>query len=166
VTNYAGNFWVFGYPGLPVPSRWAGSAKIPESMPDGTSKTILFTEKLGLCAYSPKNISSQDPVRTGGSFWAIPPLFPATAPGSTTKFNYAPVFGMNFNGDADVQDFQTQPRPGACDPFRASSFHHGGVNACMGDGSVRLVTTAVSHETWSAAITPAGDDLLGADWNN
>jgi hypothetical protein len=34
----------------------------------------------------------------------------------------------------------------------------------MGDGSVRTVSTAVSHKTWKAAMTPAAGDILGNDW--
>jgi type II secretory pathway pseudopilin PulG len=34
----------------------------------------------------------------------------------------------------------------------------------MADGSVRSVSAKISHETWKAAITPAGGEVLGADW--
>jgi hypothetical protein len=32
------------------------------------------------------------------------------------------------------------------------------------DGSVRTVSTTISHETWKAAMTPAGNEVLGPDW--
>jgi len=34
----------------------------------------------------------------------------------------------------------------------------------MGDASARFVTAGISGNTWWAAITPANDDVLGADW--
>ncbi|HEY7152800.1 MAG TPA: DUF1559 domain-containing protein [Gemmataceae bacterium] len=32
------------------------------------------------------------------------------------------------------------------------------------DGSVRTVSTAISHKTWKAAMTPNGGEVLGNDW--
>jgi type II secretory pathway pseudopilin PulG len=32
------------------------------------------------------------------------------------------------------------------------------------DGAVRTVSTAVSHKTWKAVLTPAGNEVLGNDW--
>jgi type II secretory pathway pseudopilin PulG len=34
----------------------------------------------------------------------------------------------------------------------------------MGDGSVRIVSTGLSHDTWKAVLTPAGGEVLGDDW--
>jgi hypothetical protein len=34
----------------------------------------------------------------------------------------------------------------------------------MGDGSVHSVSTAISEKTWRAAMTPAGNEVLGTDW--
>ena len=34
----------------------------------------------------------------------------------------------------------------------------------MCDGSVRTVSTAISHKTWKAAITPNGGEVLGNDF--
>jgi type II secretory pathway pseudopilin PulG len=34
----------------------------------------------------------------------------------------------------------------------------------MVDGSVRPVGPGVSHKTWKAALTPAGNEILGSDW--
>ena len=37
--------------------------------------------------------------------------------------------------------------------------HAGGVQALMGDGSVRMVRTGVSIPAWSAAVTPNGGEV-------
>jgi hypothetical protein len=42
--------------------------------------------------------------------------------------------------------------------------YQSGVIVGLGDGSVRSVSNAISEATWKAAFTPAGEDLLGADW--
>jgi type II secretory pathway pseudopilin PulG len=38
------------------------------------------------------------------------------------------------------------------------------VQVGMADGSVRSVSQSISEATWRAAITPAGGEVLGADW--
>jgi hypothetical protein len=38
------------------------------------------------------------------------------------------------------------------------------VQVGLADGSVRAVSQSVSEATWRAAITPAGGEVLGADW--
>jgi len=38
------------------------------------------------------------------------------------------------------------------------------VQVGMFDGSVRSVSTKISHDTWKAAMTPSAGDILGADW--
>jgi prepilin-type N-terminal cleavage/methylation domain-containing protein/prepilin-type processing-associated H-X9-DG protein len=44
----------------------------------------------------------------------------------------------------------------------ASSYHNGGVNVGMGDGSVRFVTDSVDFATWQALGTVAGGETIGA----
>jgi len=38
------------------------------------------------------------------------------------------------------------------------------VGVALGDGSVRAVSVKISPETWMAAMTPAGGEVLGPDW--
>jgi prepilin-type N-terminal cleavage/methylation domain-containing protein len=44
------------------------------------------------------------------------------------------------------------------------SYHTGGINALLMDGSVRFVTNAISQATWRAVGTRAGGEVLGGDW--
>ena len=62
--------------------------------------------------------------------------------------------------------FQTQPFPffGACDPSKGQSGHTGGMNVCMGDGSVRIVSSTISPATWASACDPQDGKALGSDW--
>jgi prepilin-type processing-associated H-X9-DG protein len=45
----------------------------------------------------------------------------------------------------------------------ARSYHPGGVNALLGDGSVRFIKSAIAGETWRALGTVAGGELLSSD---
>ncbi len=46
----------------------------------------------------------------------------------------------------------------------ASSYHSGGVNICMCDGSVHFVTDTISYATWQAMGTANNGDILGPDF--
>ena len=61
--------------------------------------------------------------------------------------------------------FQVQPTPflGNCDPTRAATAH-AGIQVGLADGSVRTLALTMSGKTWWAAVTPAGDEVLGSDW--
>jgi hypothetical protein len=59
--------------------------------------------------------------------------------------------------------FQVQPAPGKCDPTRASTAH-AAILVGLADGSVRILNPSMSGETWWAAVTPAGNEVLASDW--
>lgn len=44
------------------------------------------------------------------------------------------------------------------------SYHTGGINTLLMDGSVRFVTNSISQATWRAVGTRAGGEVLGIDW--
>jgi hypothetical protein len=123
--NYAGNWLVFG----------TGGAAIPRTFQDGTSLTIMYTERYQMCHGTP-------------CAWGYPGIY-----------YWSPMFARYSQAP-----FQVQPAAPACDPALAQSTHPGGLNVCMGDASVRFVSANVSPATWWAACTPAADDVLGKDW--
>jgi prepilin-type N-terminal cleavage/methylation domain-containing protein/prepilin-type processing-associated H-X9-DG protein len=43
----------------------------------------------------------------------------------------------------------------------ARSFHSGGVNVLMGDGSVKFASNTINYETWKAAATISGCEVTG-----
>ena len=45
----------------------------------------------------------------------------------------------------------------------ASSYHSGGVNVLLGDGSVRFIKDSVSLITWFAIGTKAGGEVTSSD---
>jgi prepilin-type N-terminal cleavage/methylation domain-containing protein/prepilin-type processing-associated H-X9-DG protein len=132
-----------------APLGWGiGLARYPASIPDGTSNTLFFADKLALC-------------NSGGYGHTY---------GANT--NYWPDWGATFqstdNGmpTGPAYSFQPQPKgsPANCDGGLASSPHTGGINVGMGDGSVHFVSNSVGPATWWSALTPDGGEVLGSDW--
>jgi hypothetical protein len=117
-----------------MPASWQRYCRIPTDFPDGLGHTIVFTEKLALCG-------------SGGTIW-----------GQTDLDYYQPVFAA-----WTTEIFQIKPLPGECDPRRASTPFNG-LNVTLADGSVQTLYWDLSQETWWAACTPDGDEVMGEDW--
>ena len=55
--------------------------------------------------------------------------------------------------------------PTYCDTWAAArSAHSGGVNAALGDGSVRFFRDDIQLATWQALATRNGGDVPGSDF--
>jgi len=115
-------------------------AVYPASLPDGTSNTIFFVDKLAEC--------------NSGNY----------------ADNYWPDWGSAFAspdlGASPSTGFVVTPKgyPAACNGQGGSSDHTAGINVALGDGSVRFVSSGVSVSTWYSALTPAGGEVLGSNW--
>ena len=60
--------------------------------------------------------------------------------------------------------FQVQPDwARSCDSTRPQSPHAGGINVCLGDGSVRFVAVGISAATWAQACDPRDGTPLGSE---
>jgi type II secretory pathway pseudopilin PulG len=132
-SNYAASFEVFGDEN--AENRLGAIHKFPAFITDGTSNTIIFTERYQMCNGEP------------------------TAWGYAADSDRAP--GFNMRGPTD---FQVTPTPKECETGNPQSPHPGGINVGMGDSSVHFVSRSVSWTTWRAACTPNAGDILGADW--
>jgi prepilin-type N-terminal cleavage/methylation domain-containing protein/prepilin-type processing-associated H-X9-DG protein len=162
-SNYGANYQVFG---KRATGTWEGSPRMPSSFPDGTSNTIAFAERYGLCGQRPN--SAYDPPQTypyngNGSIWAWVAWWGWAW---SATFAYADLSGNRANWD---QMFQVQPTPpsgpgATCDPSRAQTPHSGGLQVLLADGSVRSIGPGISQPTWHAALTPAGGEVLASDW--
>ena len=129
--------------------QWGGigTTPYPAGLPDGTSNTIFYTEKIsrvtdcvGCCNPYVDN------------FWPDwGPLISSSDCGMAT-------------GNAAI--FQVQPKgfPAQADGGRASTDHPGTIIVALGDGSVRNVSANVAPATWWAALTPDGKETLGSNW--
>ena len=126
--------------------------KIPSYFSDGTSTTILLSEKYARCT----NYNFPE----GGNLWAywftgydLKP-YHAGFEVSWTAYSVGPG-----------SKFQVRPEPynGQCDPTLASSPHSSGIHAAMADGSVRYVSSSISPYTWWYLCTPRGGEVISED---
>lgn len=163
LSSYGANAMVFGTPitknaaTAAVSSTLAattGGTKYPSDIADGTSNTIMWTDKLAYC--------DQTTLGTGGTVWAengsvIGAAFePFTPPYNTT---------ITPNTAAGQLPYQTDVAGSSqCNYFNPSSGHTAALMVGMGDGSVRPVTAGTSAATFDQAMIPNDQTPLGSDW--
>ncbi len=151
--SYACNGQVFGTVesavanGMPVcfDFKWFGATTL-NSITDGTSNTVFWSEKLSLC---------QRGAFTGGTRW------PANRDG-----HFMPVIGHNERGGAMSPDLHPQVRigkPDQCDWFQPSTSHTT-LQVALGDGSVRSIAGSISKLTFNIAFAPRDCMELPPDW--
>lgn len=126
--------------------------KLPFSIPDGMSSTILFGEKYARC--------SNSSYPAGGNLWA----YWFTGPGLKP---FHPGVEVSWTGYSigPASKFQVVPAPfnGNCDPTMASTPHRSGMHVVMADGSVRFLSSGISPHTWWYLCTPTGGETIAAD---
>jgi prepilin-type N-terminal cleavage/methylation domain-containing protein/prepilin-type processing-associated H-X9-DG protein len=163
--SYGANYNVFG-DGWSTETTWnpggvKGYTRIPGSFPDGLSNTVFFTEMYGSCATGLVPTTKADNVNNNSCLWA----------GSNTGFrpmvchNYP--YRENWDGKGYTQCLKFQVQPvwsNGCDPARAQSGHSGGINVCLGDGSVRFVSAGISATTWAIVCNPADGLVVPNDF--
>jgi|SRR5579883_2035148 len=130
-TSYAYNYQVFArYGSNPNDSRYWYTTYTIATIPDGTSNTIAFAEKLKICNADGR----ADLLFHGG--WAP---------------NLAPMF----NGYSVGVKFQTGVTQQNCNSNVAHAFTPSGLNASFADGSVRNISPSIDTTTWSLLVNPA-----------
>ena len=181
-SSYAGNFLVFGgfenRTTAPTTANqetvWDGRAVISASFQDGQSNTILFAEKHARC----------DGTGSPGGTWWMRGVFRGSTQtvGTGTQDSYpgdrlSAVFGGGRGRDGVVwltgtaSKFQVMPnnptavaaQGGQCDR-RLASTPHTVMQVGLADGSVRTLSASTDVNTWAAALTPAGGEVLGSNW--
>jgi len=130
---------------------------------DGTTNTVFVSELIK----APGTVT--DSVNRGGSDWR-----------GVMHYPEGPLYQHNYTPNSLVPD---EVRRGMCvsvpaapclgtttswNPKRitltARSRHVGGVNALLGDASVRFVSNTISLATWQALSSPQKGEVLGNDW--
>ena len=120
----------------------ATGARYPASFADGTSNTILFAECYSEATDKVSWDGKQHTWKTPRRWWDNP--------------TWKPVLG-------DLP-FQAAPARDAASSVLPQGFTPDGINVALADSSVHLISGKVSAATFYAACTPAGGDILGADW--
>ena len=165
---YAFNFQVFGGShggngaiapaayGTDYSNGWKVKASIPRTFTDGTTNTILFTEKYAIC------LTSSSPPISGpgterGCLWAW----------WHEGFVYYPRVGWQTwwsTGEGAASKFQVQPNPftgtaSKCDGARASTSHQV-MQVVLGDASVRGLSGNIDGTTWWRLMTPQDGQVV------
>ena len=156
----------YAYNGALFPADWVGYSKFPASITDGTSNTIFMTEVYAGGTYNKSDQtlwwwdynSFQTPPSANGDCGLPPPASTLYGLAYTPLIQPSPEYCRT-----TTTVWSWGGRLSVC-MCRAVSPHTGGINAGMGDGSVKFVAQGVSPTTWFAASTPASGDLLGSDW--
>lgn len=157
LSSYAANAQVFnGNPGL------------VRSFSDGTSQTLIFAER-----YARR-------CQQESFYWPVSDF--GTSARRATFADGGPLLGWQNPGDVwpvttgnppvtranhpRVEKFQVAPMPPneKCSPVIPQTPHKSGMVVGVGDGSVRILSPAISAETFWGAVTPAGGEVLGSDW--
>jgi prepilin-type N-terminal cleavage/methylation domain-containing protein len=147
-----------------VPNLWAmGDFRIAQSSQTTGPNSGAFTITPAFCWISP--------VASTGQF---SPNSPAVATGTVqgrlglaTAGTGYPVNGGMVNAPTPV--FQAAPSPTgalatACNPGLPQSAHSGVMLVGLGDGTVRTLNASITANTFYAAVTPAGGEVLGSNW--
>jgi prepilin-type N-terminal cleavage/methylation domain-containing protein len=147
VSNYSSNYYIFGNPvGTTTAAREQGSNKIVSVFLDGTSNTVMFTERYGTCGTSGVANSAS----TFGNLW------------SDSNSVWRAVFCVNNSSQSPgavgypaCNLFQVTPNwLTQCDTTRAQTPHPTGIFVAMGDGAVRFVAGGISTTAWAQACDP------------
>jgi len=161
LTNYAGNLMVF----TSARGAWGTDNKpgsLITAMPDGTSNTVMFAERYKWC--NPSWGGHTDPM------WAAHPWSSPNGGWAVAAFgwedNGGPGYAPNFTDRHTLGNtpFQIAPTAAACDWWVVQGAHSGTMQAGLGDGSVRGVSTGVSNQTWIWACTPNDGNPLPSNW--
>lgn len=125
----------------------SGKTSLGRDVPDGTSLTVLFAEKLALCT-NPANPE-------GGCL----PMFGETD--ATVAVPYYPAIAFHRNSGSVGRGaiFQIRPHERRCDPTIASSAHDV-MPVGLADGSVRSCRADVSGHIWWEYLTPDGGEAV------
>ncbi|AWM40028.1 putative major pilin subunit [Gemmata obscuriglobus] len=168
VTGYVANYLALG--GLvnktTSPTFILDTKKNILGVSDGTSNTIAFTARTAACERGPSAYRAS---------YSSPLYNIAPYANASDWYEWMPVINYWKNGTSSegyitgaATKFQVNPtwagKTATCDFRLATQMGSGGLPVAMADGSVRIVAAGVSGDTWWAAQTATGGEVLGSDW--
>jgi prepilin-type processing-associated H-X9-DG protein len=113
---------------------------------------------------TPFGVGTFDPTRNTHVEWVDGKVHET---GFTTTFPPNSVVPMVSGGKTYDVDFVSATEANTGDTYAAvtsRSFHTGGVNVLLMDGSVRFVRNGIAIDTWRALGTRAGGEVVGSDF--
>jgi len=146
-SSYAGNVMVL----TPNPKT------LVNSMPDGSSNTVVIAERYINCANSAATGQPGWPY-----LWPGPGPMPCTPAFGWATGGYSATYGPDFS--SGTIPFQVAPTIAGCNPAVTQTAHAGVMITTLGDGSVRPVSAGITTTTWINACTPNDGAVLGSDW--
>jgi prepilin-type N-terminal cleavage/methylation domain-containing protein len=169
-TSYAANYLLFGHGNVvdPWDPSWTQMSRYTiDTIPDGTSNTVLFSEHtaVSLDNGSPR-VMVYGPDNGGLPPGTVLPLFnyanhDARRP-RWTGTGEPPAVGDHFW----MPQFNPTALSGKDPPtYRmVQGYHTGTIVVGLADGSVRGVAASVTPRTWAQANDPTDGAMLGTDW--
>ena len=152
-SSYAGNNYVFGEP---EKSRTYAVEKrtLVSNVPDGLSNTVFFAEVYATCG----NTGSL--TIAWGSLWADANsiwrpgfnLGSSKGGGGLTTYPASPMFQVNPHWLNN------------CNAQVPQSYHPGGIQVGLGDGSVRFIAGTMDPKTWAAVADPRDRQVIPGNW--
>jgi prepilin-type N-terminal cleavage/methylation domain-containing protein len=155
----------------PYPSQYAGVFGI-NSVTDGTSNTMLVGEVIQGQDTGPANTYDLRGFVQYGSSSGFSTLLPPNSPlpddlnSSSYCVNKAPNPPCELRGAGANSITGLNPSSGASqaiDQYASRSRHPGGVNAVNCDGSVHFYKNTININTWRAASTTRGGEIISSD---
>jgi prepilin-type N-terminal cleavage/methylation domain-containing protein/prepilin-type processing-associated H-X9-DG protein len=136
---------------------------------DGLSNTIYLTESAGKpnLYRGGRLVQSAGPgpnARVNGGGWCRPASDIAYPVGLASDGVSAGTQGINATNGFLLGSAYPDPTFGTDGTGQIYGFHAGGVNALLGDGSVRFIRQSISLTTLQAAITRSGGEVIGNDF--
>jgi hypothetical protein len=155
-----------------------GKARFPATFPDGTANTIGYFEWYAVCGKEGSTTGSKYVERIwceDGQNAGPRAEWPGRNP-DNVRFCPAWWAFRGTDGGADSMPAgypnnyvtlpQIAPLKEDCDPRRLQAHTVGGMQVLLMDGSVRSISPALTQTTFAAAINPADNIPLGADWGS
>jgi len=144
---------------------WPKSLRKPNlsaTFPDGTANTILIAELYSVCDGVMTSWPSliPDPMSRPAIFGGgIAPVTSGVPPVSVANIGHK-TFQVRpcIRSKGDCGSWER------CNPLLAQTPFYSGMQVAMADASVRAIVPTISEQTYWAAVTPAGGEVIGNDW--
>lgn len=155
---------------------FADHGNIPNTYGDGMSNTLLLAEKYYVCgvSYLSYSESKANPIQRRPTFADGGPLLNGVNQGdvypitdSSRGVTRPSRPGVTFQAAPVVWSAGNPARPSppnGCDVTLPNTPHRSGMHVALADGSCRTISPRITPETFWAAVTPAGGEVLGSDW--